>query len=142
MKHYLELFVNESVGLCNGAYGCVAVGVDEFEASGLCWCCWNILRPSKSLWLLGLSPICCETDCDRFISLSELEFLRPLKLLRFYVFDAYFLSFNLKIFPFYRGEQKFLVLFWIEIFEIVLIFVMRKIGGKIDGKWDRKKSYS
>lgn len=32
---YLDVFDTESVGLCNGAYGCDAVGVDEFEAPGL-----------------------------------------------------------------------------------------------------------
>lgn len=62
---YLDVFETDRVGLCNGAYGCdVAVGVDAFDAPGL-WYCWNKLRPSKSL--LGFSPICCDTDCDRFI---------------------------------------------------------------------------
>lgn len=31
----LDVFDTESVGLCNGAYGCEAVGVDEFDWPGL-----------------------------------------------------------------------------------------------------------
>lgn len=32
---YLDVFDTDNVGLCNGAYGCVAVGVDAFDAPGL-----------------------------------------------------------------------------------------------------------
>lgn len=32
---YLDVFDTDSVGLCNGAYGCDAVGVDEFDWPGL-----------------------------------------------------------------------------------------------------------
>lgn len=35
---YRDVFDTDSVGLCSGAYGWDAVGVDAFDAPGL-WCC-------------------------------------------------------------------------------------------------------
>lgn len=35
LRANLDVFDTDSVGLCNGAYGCDAVGVDELDWPGL-----------------------------------------------------------------------------------------------------------